>query len=84
MGRHAISWLAHPYTRLVQVVVRMQTGSQIHHYVEQPRRKTQRVDLENFCLGWLLEPSFSPSSWPAPLQHDPVSPARRLTCGPVA
>jgi hypothetical protein len=48
------------------------------------RRKTQRVDLENVCLGRPLEPSFSHSSWPAPLQHDPVSPARRLTCGPVA
>ena len=27
---------------------------------------------------------FLPSSWPAPLQHDPVSPARRLTCCPFA
>ena len=27
---------------------------------------------------------FLPSSWPAPLQHEPVSPARRLSCGPVA
>ena len=40
--------------------------------------------LENFRPGRPFEPSFSPSSWPAPLQHDPVSPARRLTCGPVA
>ena len=54
------------------------------HYVERPRRKTQRVDLEKFCPGSPFEPSFSPSSWPAPLQHDAVSPARCLTCGPVA
>ena len=27
---------------------------------------------------------FLPSSWPAPLQHDPESPARRLTCGRAA
>ena len=32
---------------------------------------------------WPSSP-LSPSSWPAPLQHDPVSPARRLTCGPAA
>ena len=35
------------------------------HYVERPRRKTQRVDLENFCPGKPFEPSFSPSSWRA-------------------
>ena len=40
--------------------------------------------LEKFCPGRPFEPSFSPSSWPAPLQHDPVRPARRLSCGPVA
>jgi hypothetical protein len=54
------------------------------HYVERPRQKTQTVDLENVCPGRPFEPSFSPSSWPAPLQHDPVRPARRLSCGPVA
>ena len=46
--------------------------------------KSEYKPLEKFCPGRPFEPSFSPSSWPAPLQHDPVSPARRLTCGPVA
>ena len=46
--------------------------------------KSDNKHLEKFCPGSPFEPSFSPSSWPAPLQHDLVSPARRLTCGPVA
>ena len=51
---------------------------------ERPRQKTQTVDLENFCPVRPFEPWFSPSSWPAPLPHDPVRPARRLSCGPDA
>ena len=47
--------------------------------------KSDNKHLEKSALeGLSNEPSVSPSSWPAPLQHDPVSPARRLTCGPVA
>ena len=46
--------------------------------------KSEYKHSEKICLGRPFEPSFCPSSWPAPLQHDPVSPARRLTCGPVA
>ena len=46
--------------------------------------KNAKSGLRAFLPGRPFEPSFSPSSWPAPLQHDPVSPARRLTCGPVA
>ena len=49
-----------------------------------PGQKRQQAYLQNVCLGRPFEPSLSPSSWPAPLQHDPVSPARRLTCGPPA
>ena len=46
--------------------------------------KSDNKHLEKFCPGSPFEPSFSPSPWPAPLQHDPVSSARRLTCSPVA
>ena len=30
------------------------------HYVERPRRKAQRVDLENFCLEGLSNPLSPP------------------------
>ena len=61
------------------------------HYVERPRRKTQTVDLDNFCPEALSNP-LSPlfvhrGLLLCTLQHDPrtaVSPAQRLTCGPVA
>jgi hypothetical protein len=53
-------------------------------YLERPRRKTQAVDLENFCLEGLSNPLPPPRRGLLLLQHDPVSPARRLTCGPAA
>jgi hypothetical protein len=46
--------------------------------------KSEYKPLEKCCPGRPFEPSFSPSSWPASLQHDQVRPARRLSCGPVA
>jgi hypothetical protein len=66
------------------------SGNREEHYVQMPRCTPCQGKSDNKALrkcmpfGRPFEPSFSPSSWPAPLQHNPVSPARRLTCGPVA
>jgi uncharacterized protein with von Willebrand factor type A (vWA) domain len=56
---------------LVEVALRLQEhllhaqteideAALIAHYVERPRRKTQTVDLENFCPEGLSNPLSSP------------------------
>jgi hypothetical protein len=45
----------------------------------------KRIQALRKILPWkAFRTIFLPSPWPAPLQHEPVSPARRLACGPVA
>ena len=88
--RSTVQWRSALSTALWSAIVRAMTagganagaeGALTMYAVPGEKRKQSLRKI----LPWKpFRTLFLPSSWPAPLQHDPVSPARRLTCCPFA